>query len=194
MLCVNLKTANVIWSTGANAQSADAKPNRRRNPKNAPKNNSKRKRSPGWSTTTVVAYDDKVLWADSKALRVLSAKDGKELWQSPCSAGFKSPPDLFVADGLVWVSPDYNVGRDPLTGEVKRRLVALKDLRTSGHHHRCYREKAARQRISWSATAIRFTCGCSPSTASAPDGNRRRIIFTRRPVCWTAMRTTARTG
>ena len=142
MLCLNLKTGNVIWNSAANAQSTEAKPRRRKNPKNAPQNNSKWKRAAGWSTTTVVAYDDKVLWADNRSLRVLSAKDGKELWQCPCTAGFKSPPDLFVADGLVWVSPDYNVGRDLLTGEVKRRLIALKDLRTSGHHHRCYREKA----------------------------------------------------
>ncbi|MCD6394070.1 MAG: PQQ-binding-like beta-propeller repeat protein [Planctomycetes bacterium] len=142
MLCLNLKTGKILWTSDATAQNTQAKPNRRRNRKNAPQKNSKWKRAAGWSTTTVVAYDDKLLWAGSKTLKVLSAKDGKELWRRPCSAGFKSPPDLFVADGLVWVSPDYNVGRNLLTGEVKRRLVALNDLRTSGHHHRCYREKA----------------------------------------------------
>jgi len=143
MLCLDLKTGKVMWTAGLNTPAPRPRQGGGRNQKKA----SRQKRAPGWSTTTVVAYDDKVLWADGTSLRVMSAKDGKLLWQCPCAAGFKSPPDVFVADGLVWVSPDYNIGRDLLTGQVKRRLVALDDLRTSGHHHRCYREKATENYI-----------------------------------------------
>ncbi len=102
----------------------------------------KKTRAIGWSTATLVVYEDVVLWAHAGKLEALSTKDAATLWESPCDAGFKSPVDVLVADGLVWVGPGYNVGRDPRSGDVKRRLLKLGDLRTAGHHHRCYREKA----------------------------------------------------
>ena len=42
--------------------------------------------------------------------------------------------DLFVADGLVWVGPEYNIGRDLKTGKELRRSIDLGELRTAGHH------------------------------------------------------------
>jgi outer membrane protein assembly factor BamB len=48
------------------------------------------------------------------------ASDGKELWHCDAAFGYSSPPNLFVADGLVWVSnepgmneTDIMEGRDP---------------------------------------------------------------------------------
>ena len=99
-------------------------------------------RKVGWSTATLVVHDEIVLWANERNLTALSVIDGSQLWQCPCKEGFKSPVDVFVTDGLVWIGPDYNVGRDLTSGKVKRRLLGLEDLRTIGHHHRCYREKA----------------------------------------------------
>jgi outer membrane protein assembly factor BamB len=105
------------------------------------------KRKLGWSTATLVVNDEIVLWANDNILRAFSVIDGSQLWQCPCKAGFKSPVDVFVTGGLVWIGPDYNVGRDIMSGEVKRRLLELDDLRTAGHHHRCYREKATSRYI-----------------------------------------------
>jgi outer membrane protein assembly factor BamB len=62
------------------------------------------------------------------------------------------PPDLFVADGLVWAgdvagshtrerTAIKREGRDPRTGEVKR-TVEVPNLISPLHHFRCYRSKA----------------------------------------------------
>ena len=86
----------------------------------------------GWSTPTLVVQDGVVLRADCAAadaveettsdqvewtprpaqtgnaslgeLIALSAADGTELWRCPTAQGYNSPPDVFVADGLVWTS------------------------------------------------------------------------------------------
>ena len=140
MMCVSLKSGNVIWKT-------NHKSIKRKNAKAGENVVLKWNRAAGWSVSTVVAHDKFVYWADGKELKALSVKDGREIWSCPCKAGFKSPVDVFVADGLIWVGPDYNAGRDLLTGQIKRNLVAFTDLRTAGHHHRCYREKATENYI-----------------------------------------------
>ena len=77
-----------------------------------------------------------------------SADDGKELWRCPTANGYNSPPDVFVAGGLVWTGTepartkvDFTEGRDLHTGEVKRRF-RTDPLFSVAHHHRCYRDKA----------------------------------------------------
>lgn len=131
--CLDLRTGQPLWNTTP----MPSKITKSRKGKAAAL-----KRKVGWSTATLVVHDEIVLWANERNLTALSVIDGSQLWQCPCQAGFKSSVDVFVTSGLVWVGPDYNVGRDLMSGEVKRRLLELDDLRTAGHHHRCYREKA----------------------------------------------------
>jgi outer membrane protein assembly factor BamB len=82
----------------------------------------------GWSTPTLVVYEDVVLsadrvateraedgstavvWSPSSAggnapqgeLIAFSADTGDRLWSAPCQEGYNSPVDVLVADGLVW--------------------------------------------------------------------------------------------
>jgi len=101
---------------------------------------------------TLVMYDDVVLYGDSLNVHALSGVDGKKLWSAPNSYTCFSPPDIFVADGLVWVSTlikrgssPFTEGRDPLTGEVKRSFEKGKQIGNKlgqSSHIRCYRSKA----------------------------------------------------
>ena len=111
---------------------------------------------------TLVAHDKVVLFKpysvkgdrDSGGLHALSVETGKLLWQGPkyVGPGVTNPPDLFVADGLVWTGETSlpvswsqttlrRQGLDPLTGKVAREIVVPK-LISWGHHYRCYRSKA----------------------------------------------------
>jgi outer membrane protein assembly factor BamB len=114
------------------------------------------KRSVGWSVATLVAHDGVVLWADGKQVTALSAGSGETLWECPCQAGFKSPVDVFAIGDLVWIGPDFAVGRDLRTGEVKRENIPTSDLWTAGHHHRCYREKATERYLMTGKRGIEF--------------------------------------
>lgn len=90
------------------------------------------------------------------------ASDGKELWRCDATFGYSSPPNLFVADGLVWVSAepsmnetDITEGRDPLTGKVKRRIETVEAF-DAAHHHRCYRDKATDRYLIFGRTGVEF--------------------------------------
>ncbi|NOZ20746.1 MAG: PQQ-binding-like beta-propeller repeat protein [Planctomycetes bacterium] len=79
-----------------------------------------------------------------------STKTGERLWSCPCRECYNAPVDVFVADGLVWTGnlihpkdPGFTEGRDPKTGEVKRRRPPdTKFFSVGMGHHRCYRNKA----------------------------------------------------
>jgi len=103
--------------------------------------------APGGAVTLVV-YEKAVLCANQKQLLALAVADGKPLWTLPGAKGFGAvnPPDLFVADGLVWYGsgkPEMEqiTGYDPWTGQ-PARTVEVGPLVTHGHHARCYRSKA----------------------------------------------------
>ncbi len=108
---------------------------------------------------TLVVADGVVLCKLGGKLVALSAEDGKTLWACDAGGGFHAPLDVFVIDGKVWlgdhtedsVSPppvtDFNLARDVHTGEVLSRNAVMVDLQTTGHHHRCYREKATSRYI-----------------------------------------------
>ena len=113
-------------------------------------------RSVGWALTTLLAYEDLVLWADTKRCVAISAGSGEALWDCPSKAGFRSPPDVLVANELLWLGPDFAVGRDPHTGEVKKNSINIEDLWTTGHHHRCYREKATNRYLLTGKRGIEF--------------------------------------
>jgi len=85
---------------------------------------------------------------------VLDATTGKTLWTGPkyLGPGITNPPDLFVANDLVWIGETrlpVNVmetkqqrrGRDPKTGKVVQEISVAK-LTSPGRHYRCYRSKA----------------------------------------------------
>jgi len=113
-------------------------------------------RSAGWALATLVAYDDMVFWADGKRLAAMSADNGKIVWDCPAQAGFRSPPDVLIANGLLWQGPDFAVGRDPKTGEVRKNNINIEDVWTTGHHHRCYREKATDRYLLTGKRGIEF--------------------------------------
>ena len=113
-------------------------------------------RSVGWSVATLVVADGVVLAADGRQLVALAAADGKRLWSCPSSAGFKSPVDVLVVDGLVWLGPEFTEGRDLHSGEVKKTNSVIEQLWTIGHHHRCYREKATDRYLLTGKRGIEF--------------------------------------
>ena len=97
---------------------------------------------------------------ESGELIAFSAADGTRLWSCPSAQGYTAPPDVFVADGLVWTGhvPGYNTptfteGRDLHTGEVKRRIDTT-GAYTQTHHHRCYRNKATNRFIVLGRTGV----------------------------------------
>ncbi len=153
VVCLEARAGKEVWRSPSFEADKGAKTaaSAKQGKPGAKKKGRKRKglgqRSVGWSLVTLVACDDLVFWAKGGRLRVLSAQSGKLLWDCPCGEGFRSPVDLFVVGDLVWLGPGFSVGRDVRTGQVKRTSAVLEDLRTAGHHHRCYREKATQRYV-----------------------------------------------
>jgi len=121
---------------------------------------------------TLVATDDVVLlcqlepiqkrigWRVIKArLQAYERKTGESLWEYRCGNwGHFCVPDVFVAQGLVWVHDQETmsiVGLEPLSGTEKRRLSTEKAL-DNGHHHRCYRNKATERYLMTSYRGVEF--------------------------------------
>jgi len=125
---------------------------------------------------TLVVRDEVVLFTSypvqkvalSGRLLALSARTGKLLWQGPKHAGpgITNPPDLFVADGLVWVGETKlpvshaqvelrRQGFNLLTGKVEREVVVPK-LISWGHHYRCYRSKATERFLMLPKRGVEF--------------------------------------
>ena len=113
--------------------------------------------SPKGKPRTLVAQAQAVLLLSNNLLEAFDPRNGKSLWQDKVLTrqGWEAD-DLFVIDGLVWTGthqlfPEGQtgrksedalaLGRDLLTGAVKRRVEA-QALRSPEHHHRCYRNKA----------------------------------------------------
>jgi len=92
-------------------------------------------------------------------LHAFSAATGRQLWSAECSSwGWGHPADVFVVDGLVWISgfkDDFYFGLDRKTGEVKRRVSNYKAF-DNAHHHRCYRNKATPRYIMTSFRGLEF--------------------------------------
>jgi outer membrane protein assembly factor BamB len=131
LLCLDLQSGNEVWATEMRAP-----------------------RSSRHSGGTLVMHDDVVLFTSAEGLVALSAIDGQRLWTGPkvSGPGISHPPDLFVADGLVWGGDTpgshsrdrvavKREGRDLTTGEV-RRTIEIANLISPLHHFRCYRSKA----------------------------------------------------
>jgi len=132
--CLDLNSGKPRWTTGETAKRA--------------------RRTLSFGTDVLVVADGVVLCKLDGTLTAISAETGRVRWERPAGGGFRAPLDVFVIDGLVWtgdhpqdsVAPppvtDFNLAVDLQTGKVRRENQVLVDLQTSGHHHRCYREKA----------------------------------------------------
>ena len=105
---------------------------------------------------TLVAAPGVVLLHHPRELTALSAEDGQVLWTAPGSRGpgVANPPDLFLADGLVWAG-GRRKGHDPRTGKV-RRTIDVGHLISPGHHYRCYRSKATSRYLLWPKRGVEF--------------------------------------
>ena len=120
---------------------------------------------------TVVQYKDAIACLSLDRLAVFSIRDGSKLWETKGYAGFASPGDLFVINDLVWtfpgtqaikVKPDDVPGKgkeflafDLYTGRIKKSLVKS-EVWPTGHHHRCYRNKATERYLISSRRGLEF--------------------------------------
>jgi outer membrane protein assembly factor BamB len=113
-------------------------------------------RKAGWSVATLCVVDGTVLVANDKQLSALSAATGDALWNCECKTGFCSPVDVLVVGGVVWLGPDFSIGRDLATGKTVKTNTVVENLWTAGHHHRCYREKATERYLLTGKRGIEF--------------------------------------
>jgi len=155
VVCLGLASGKEQWRSGELSQ-AKPKAGEAGSKKKGRRRRGLGSRSLGWSVATLVVSDGVVLWANGGRLTALAADTGKRLWECPCPAGFRSPSDVFVIDGLVWLGSGFSAGRDLRTGAVKKQTNALRLVQTAGHHHRCYREKATDRYIMASHRGIEF--------------------------------------
>ena len=161
ILCLDRDTGKELWNSGLATDKGSKDPKGAKSGGQPQKKKRKRRpsggrRGPGMSVATLVIHDGVVLWAGGGRLTALSAEDGKHLWNCPARAGFRSPTDVFVIGGLVWLGPGFAQGRDLRTGAVKKTNAVLAKLRTAGHHHRCYRQKATDRYIMEGHRGIEF--------------------------------------
>ena len=166
-ICLKRETGKQVWrwpgvektntrkNPNARQTAAQNKAGERKQP-TPKKKRPNQTRSPGWAVATLVVHDGVVLSADGKRLSALSSADGKPLWNRECQPGFKSAVDVFVIGDLVWTGPDFASGYDLRTGQIKKSGVAVDDVWTTGHHHRCYREKATDRYILTGKRGIEF--------------------------------------
>ncbi len=162
VLCLDKNTGEELWRRSpppAEQTDRPNKPGKKQMPgkkQNPTKKRARPLRSLGWSVATLVVHDGVVLWADGKRLSALSVQNGKTLWECECKPGFRSPVDVLVIAGLVWLGPDFAAGRDLRSGEIEKTSSAVHDIWTIGHHHRCYREKATDRYIITGKRGIEF--------------------------------------
>jgi len=117
-----------------------------------------------WAAPTLMAEGGIVYVADFQKVKAFSVDDGKLLWESSSTAGFCSPPDVFVINGLLWRgytrargSADFGEALDARTGEIVKKIDTTKawDYATLAHH-RCYRPKATSRFIMASRSGVEF--------------------------------------
>jgi len=118
LFCVDVRTGEPLWRAAAELELSG--------------------HEAGWESPTLVADQAAVYCADFRKIVAYSATDGAELWRGASRAGYNSPPDVFVVDGLVWMRGNGLIGLDAATGEVKKQIRTVPGYM----HHRCYRNKA----------------------------------------------------
>lgn len=112
-------------------------------------------KGPPGIAVSLVLSDRAAYLADSQQLRAFRLADGHALWETPVTINHHKPPDVFLADGLVWAAGyDASIGRpapalgltrmgvngfDPETGKLVRAIDQTM-LGPMGHD-RCYRNR-----------------------------------------------------
>ncbi len=137
---------------------------------------------PGWSSPTLVAFEDVVISADRQSgpgqkigkdkyaaggfstgdLVAFAAENGERLWSAPCAEGCRAPTDVFSLDNKLWFGKslerrthEYRQIHNLRTGEVLTE-TPLAEKFPNWHHHRCYRDKATCNYILGSRTGVEF--------------------------------------
>ena len=158
--CLDLNSGKELWDTSATNRPVDP-PEEKKQPdkktqrgkgKEPRKKPSMTARSVGWSVDTLVVQDGVVLLSSARTLTAMAADSGKILWTCPSSPGLcRSPSDVLVLQGedrkLVYLGPEFSEGRDLHTGEIVLLNTIRAELKTAGHHDRCYRQKATNRYI-----------------------------------------------
>jgi len=147
LVCLNAKSGDERWRTAHPAHLA------------APGN-----RTWLWASPVLTAHDGIVYVADFRNLSAFSIDDGKALWECSSTAGFNSPPVVFVINDLVWRgytrsrgSADFGQGLNARTGEVERVIATEKAWAyPTLAHHRCYRSKATSRFIMSARSGTEF--------------------------------------
>jgi outer membrane protein assembly factor BamB len=89
------------------------------------------------SAPTIVMSDEHLFVAELNVIKAYRLADGEKLWEADSACNYTKTGDLFVTGGLVWNT--LLEGRDPNTGEIKRKL---EQTRTGPMcHPRCYRNR-----------------------------------------------------
>ena len=89
----------------------------------------------------VIAHPAAVLVVHSQATLAFAPATGAPLWRGPGVQLRGRNPDLFVTDHRVWMGRPQFQARDITTGEVVHELDPQQVLE-SGHHRRCYADRA----------------------------------------------------
>jgi outer membrane protein assembly factor BamB len=146
LVCLDRQTGTAIWSTPVESST------------------SKREHKQAGGTPTVVMTDDAVYRADMEGLVAYSLSDGRMLWRTKSSIpfGYHSSPDLFVANGAVWVQKDHT-GYDLRTGDAKQIRGACRTGPMG--HDRCFRNKATQRFVIEAVSG-----GCDFSSLGSEQG------------------------
>ena len=112
-------------------------------------------KGPAGIAVSLVLSDRAAYLADSAQLRAFRLADGQALWATPATINHHKPPDVFLANGLVWAAAyDASTGRpapalgltrmgvngfDPESGKLVKQI----DQTMAGPmgHDRCYRNR-----------------------------------------------------
>ncbi len=122
----------------------------------------------------LVMWEDLVLVSRiGKGVRAYRLVDGEMVWENrrlgAGGLGFMGVMSLLVADGAIWQTP-AGTGYDPRTGR-KSRSLDLGAMFQTGHHVRCYREKATQRYIIYPRRGLEFV--------DLAGGNHSRNDWTR---------------
>jgi len=112
-------------------------------------------KGPAGIAASLVLSDRAAYLADSERLRAFRLADGRALWETPATINHHKPPDVFLANGLVWTqaysgstgrpAPELGLNRmgvsgfDPETGKLVKQIDQTM-LGPMGHD-RCYRNR-----------------------------------------------------
>jgi len=134
LFCLNIDTAEEFW--------------------HAPIKTELKGHEVGWESPTLVVQGEVAYYADFRQITAFAVEDGKRLWDGPVTAGYNSPPDIFVIDDSVWTKGRQvqRIALDPATGIRQREIQSIKGYM----HHRCYRNKATDRFILLGNQGVQF--------------------------------------